>query len=87
MTSLALIVRHAYYPGMDKIIYAKTVIDRLDGPASLARHCGITTASVCGWKEIGIPKPWDKYLRLRFKKDLNDLPPNPRYEHRTTSDQ
>lgn len=42
---------------------AITIIDLLGGTCAVAALCGITAQAVSQWKNNGIPKPWDKYLR------------------------
>ncbi len=41
------------------------IIDRLGGPAEVARLCGITDRrNVANWKARGIPDGWRKYLEV-----------------------
>ena len=40
------------------------LIERLGGPTAVARLCEVTPQAVSQWRDNGIPKPWEKYLRL-----------------------
>ena len=48
---------------MDKKELANHVIDELGGTSVVARMCDIKPPSVSEWRNSGIPKPWEMYLK------------------------
>lgn len=45
---------------------AITVIDAIGGTNAVAKLCRIRPPSVTYWKEAGIPKGWEMFLREKF---------------------
>lgn len=45
---------------------ASALISELGGPYTVAKICDIKGPSVIGWRHHGIPKPWKKFLQLKF---------------------
>jgi len=48
---------------------ASRVIDALGGTVVAARLCEVSPQAVTQWRRNGIPRPWQRYLRL-LKPDV-----------------
>lgn len=42
---------------------ANAIIDALGGTKRVAAICGLTPSAISQWRNNGIPKPWELYLR------------------------
>lgn len=40
------------------------VIDAMGGTGSVAELCDLSDSAISQWRSKGIPKPWQRYLRL-----------------------
>ena len=47
---------------------ALMLIDEMGGPAATARFFALDPTSVINWRTSGIPRAWEKYLRLARPK-------------------
>ncbi len=56
---------------MDQL--ANTVIDRLGGTSAVAKICDIKPPSVHEWRENGIPKARQQFLRLAYPHAFEGL--------------
>lgn len=45
---------------------AISVIEELGGTIEVSKLCQLKPPSVSYWKEAGIPRPWELFLRARF---------------------
>jgi hypothetical protein len=51
---------------------ASRKIDLLGGTFKLAKLLGENATTISNWRKNGIPKPWDWYLCLRYRKKFKE---------------
>lgn len=53
---------------------ASKIIDELGGTVAVAKMCDIEPSAVSQWRtsKRGIPKPWLKYFKTKFKKVFSE---------------
>jgi hypothetical protein len=53
-------------------VTSSEIIDRLGGTVAVASICEVKPQAVSQWREKGIPKAREMYLRLRFPEAFQD---------------
>jgi hypothetical protein len=54
-------------------VKTSNVIDALGGTNAVARICDIRSASVSGWRKLGMPRHWEAFFRLRNPEIFKSL--------------
>ncbi len=56
----------------ESVELSNRIIDALGGNKHFVRRYNLSCATVSGWRTSGLPYPWSLYIKLRYKKPLQE---------------